>query len=154
MQGGDIGDGALWLSTDDERNGLYKVDLATGRTTFIGTMGHNEGEGEGIDVTRMDSGLLHTVTTDFSVGGVWFSNFDAITEPSAEENARLCLLNANNGLGLPNKVLEVERGSSEAPHPPHQIVTGRNGCADLPPGIEGNPHARFLGDGSSRASSS
>jgi glycerophosphoryl diester phosphodiesterase len=152
VQGGDLGHGALWLSTDDDRNGLYRVDLATGRTTFVGTMGHIEGEGEGIDVTPTDSGLLHTVTTDFSVGGVWFADFNATIEPPAEEDARLCLLNATNGLGLPHKTVEVERGSAEAHLPPHPIVTGRNGCTDLPPGLEGNPRARFLGGGEAQPS--
>jgi hypothetical protein len=63
VQGADYFDGALWLSTDDAERGLYRVDLESGTVAPIGTLGHvaDEGEGEGIDVTQRDEGLLHAV---------------------------------------------------------------------------------------------
>jgi len=33
VQGADIRDGAVWLSTDDATDGVYRVDLATGKAT-------------------------------------------------------------------------------------------------------------------------
>lgn len=61
VQGGDIADGAAWLSTDDETKGLYRVDLATGRVDSLGSLGDPKGEGEGIDATSLPSGLLHAL---------------------------------------------------------------------------------------------
>jgi hypothetical protein len=49
IQGGDIASGAMWLSTDDDHDGLYRVDLATGSVQDIGTTGYADGEGEGDD---------------------------------------------------------------------------------------------------------
>lgn len=64
IQGGDVGDGAFWISTDDDHDGLYRVDLQTGHVQDIGSMGHADGEGEGIDVTTTPLGLLHVVSID------------------------------------------------------------------------------------------
>ena len=63
VQGGDIAMGAIWLSTDDNRKGIYRVDITTGATTFVGSMHHlgAKNEGEGIDATQLPSGLLHTI---------------------------------------------------------------------------------------------
>jgi len=63
VQGADVADGALWLSTDDDARGLYRVDLDSGSVAPIGTLGHvrDEGEGEGIDATPRPKGLLHAV---------------------------------------------------------------------------------------------
>jgi len=49
IQGGDIASGAIWLSTDDDHDGLYRVDLATGQVQDVGAAGHADGEGEGDD---------------------------------------------------------------------------------------------------------
>ncbi len=62
VQGGDLRDGALWLSTDDETDGVYRVDLATGDVVALGSIGHVESEGEGIDATTLDAGDLHVLT--------------------------------------------------------------------------------------------
>jgi hypothetical protein len=64
IQGGDVRDGAIWLSTDDDTNGVYRVDLRTGDVQSLGSMGHSDGEGEGIDATRVDGGDLHTLSVD------------------------------------------------------------------------------------------
>lgn len=63
VQGADVADGALWLSTDDADRGLYRVDLETGTVAPIGAMSNvaDEGEGEGIDATTRPRGLLHVV---------------------------------------------------------------------------------------------
>ena len=49
IQGGDVADDALWLSTDDASNGVFRVDLQTGAVQEVGSLGHVDGEGEGID---------------------------------------------------------------------------------------------------------
>ena len=74
-QGADIAHDAVWISTSDPRNDLYRVDLATGQTTLIGSMGHPGGEGEGIDATDLPSGFLHTLCVDPRLAPVWFEHF-------------------------------------------------------------------------------
>ncbi|HEV7721686.1 MAG TPA: hypothetical protein VGO60_10395 [Iamia sp.] len=64
IQGADIAEGALWLATDDDHNGVYRVDLGTGEVQDLGSMGRIPGEGEGIDATDLPSGLLHTLVAD------------------------------------------------------------------------------------------
>ena len=76
VQGADIADGSVWLSTSDPQNNLYRVDLKTGATTFLGSAGHVGGEGEGIDATKLKSGLLHVLTVDPTRNPVWFGHFD------------------------------------------------------------------------------
>jgi hypothetical protein len=56
VQGADVAEGAIWLASDDERKGLYRVDLSTGRVDELGSIGHLDGEAEGIDATRGPSG--------------------------------------------------------------------------------------------------
>jgi hypothetical protein len=76
IQGGDVAHGAVWLSTDDVRNGVYRVDLETGRVDDVGSAGHLDGEGEGIDATALASGSLHLLTRDVRVTPVWLGHFD------------------------------------------------------------------------------
>lgn len=66
VQGVDVLDGAAWVSTDDDHDGVYRVDLATGAVTDLGSMGHADGEGEGIDARPGPDGtvLLETVSAD------------------------------------------------------------------------------------------
>jgi len=71
IQGGDVADGAIWLSTDDDHNGVYRVDLVTGEVTDLGSMGHIDGEGEGIDATALPSGLLHPLVADAAIVPMW-----------------------------------------------------------------------------------
>ena len=75
VQGADVADGAAWLSTSDPDNSLFRVDLKTGDTTLLGSAGHVPGEGEGIDATKLKSGLLHVLTVDPSRSPVWFGPF-------------------------------------------------------------------------------
>lgn len=67
VQGGDVRDGALWLSTDDATDGVYRVDLATGHVDALGSIGRIDGEAEGIDATPLAGGDLHVLTIDVAV---------------------------------------------------------------------------------------
>jgi hypothetical protein len=71
IQGGDVAGGALWLSTDDERNGVYRVDLETGEVTEVGSAGHVDGEGEGIDASDGDPATLHVLVADEAIVPMW-----------------------------------------------------------------------------------
>jgi len=64
IQGGDLANGAFWIATDDDNDGLYRVDPSTGDTVSIGSIGHVDGEGEGIDATETANGLLHVISID------------------------------------------------------------------------------------------
>ena len=75
VQGADVADGAVWLSTADPTNGLYRVDLKTGQVDDLGSAGHVGGEGEGIDATELKSGLLHVLTIDPQRNPNWFGHF-------------------------------------------------------------------------------
>jgi hypothetical protein len=80
VQGADVARGAVWLSTDDDGHGLYRVDLDSGAVTRIGSSGHSGGEGEGIDATARPDGDLHVLTIAESVNPVYFGHF-AVGEP-------------------------------------------------------------------------
>ncbi|MDQ1448869.1 MAG: hypothetical protein QOC79_1840 [Actinomycetota bacterium] len=73
-QGGDIALGQIWISTDDPRHGVYRVDLQSGAATLVAEMGHAGGEGEGIDATQLPSGLLHAMCVDPKFEPVWFEH--------------------------------------------------------------------------------
>jgi len=77
-QGASIADGAVWISTSDPRNDIYKVSLSSGKVTWIGRHGHPGGEGEGIDVTPLPSGYIHTMVRDPDLTKVWVENFDLV----------------------------------------------------------------------------
>jgi hypothetical protein len=74
VQGGDVVAGALWLSTDDDGNTLYRVALPGGRVDALGNAGHVDGEGEGIDATKLRSGRLHVLTVDAMFTPIWLGN--------------------------------------------------------------------------------
>jgi hypothetical protein len=67
VQGGDVHAGAMWLSTDDATDGVYRVDLETGRVEALGSVGHADGEGEGIDASPTAQGDLHVLSIDVKV---------------------------------------------------------------------------------------
>jgi len=67
VQGADIRDGAVWLSTDDATEGVYRVDLASGKVSPLGSIGHVDGEGEGIDASPLPQGDLHVLSLDVKV---------------------------------------------------------------------------------------
>ncbi|HET9730607.1 MAG TPA: hypothetical protein VFR41_14340 [Acidimicrobiia bacterium] len=64
VQGADLRDGALWLSTDDKTDGVWWVDPQSGRVQYLGSVGRVAGEGEGIDATVTPSGDLHVLDVD------------------------------------------------------------------------------------------
>ena len=67
VQGADIYKGAAWLSTDDATDEVYRVDLQTGKVQALGSIGHVDGEGEGIDATPTPLGDLHVLSIDAKV---------------------------------------------------------------------------------------
>ncbi len=81
VQGGDVVGGIAWLSTDDDDNGIYRVDLASGKVDQVGSAGHLDGEGEGIDATELTSGTIHTLTVDAAITPVWLGHFE-VGEPA------------------------------------------------------------------------
>jgi hypothetical protein len=81
IQGADWADGAIWLATDDDRNGVYRVDVETGDVTFLASMGHAPaGEGEGIDATELPSGLLHALVADEEIVPMYLVDLRVGTE--------------------------------------------------------------------------
>jgi hypothetical protein len=78
IQGGAVGGGQLFLSTDDDRNGVYGVDLHSGRVRFLGSTGHGAGEAEGIAYTATHGGELHTVTADVRIVPVYLDHWDVV----------------------------------------------------------------------------
>lgn len=79
VQGADVAEGALWLATDDADRAIYRADLETGAVSAVGAMGHvaEEGEGEGIDATPTDQGLLHVVNIVDTLD-VRFEHFEVV----------------------------------------------------------------------------
>lgn len=74
VQGADVAGGAVWLSTDDDSNTLYRVSLPRGRVEALGNAGHVDGEGEGIDATKVGRDQLHVLTVDVKISPVWLGN--------------------------------------------------------------------------------
>ena len=77
VQGADLGDGFAYLSTSDPRNTLYRVDLGSGEVIELGSAGPAGGEGEGIDVTPLATGRIHTLTIDVDEVSVRLGDFSA-----------------------------------------------------------------------------
>ena len=83
IQGGDVADGALWLSTDDDENGLFRVDLASGEVTDLGSAGRPDGEGEGIDADDdSPDTLLHVLVADAAIVPMWVTGFTVTATPA------------------------------------------------------------------------
>jgi hypothetical protein len=75
VQGAAVGAGAVWLSTSDSGNPMYRVDLATGQVTDLGSAGHEGGEGEGIAVAPVANAYLHPLTVDAKLAPAWLGHF-------------------------------------------------------------------------------
>lgn len=80
VQGGDVYNDNIWFSTDEDEgsgigDGIFQADLATGTVVHVGALEHSDGEGEGIDVTPTDDGLVHAVSIDAAWNPVWFQHF-------------------------------------------------------------------------------
>jgi len=83
VQGADVYDGAVWLSTDDKTDGVYRVDLETGEVQALGSIGRIDGEGEGIDATPLPSGDLHVLTIDVAAAPVRLIELEVEAQPAA-----------------------------------------------------------------------
>jgi hypothetical protein len=75
VQGADVAQGAVWLSTDDATKALYRVDLTTGRVDTLASQGFLKGEGEGIDATPLPSGLLHALIVPPTLAPIYVQSF-------------------------------------------------------------------------------
>lgn len=82
-QGASVADGAVWISTSDTHNDIYRADLASGHVDLVGQFGHPGGEGEGIDASSIPSGQLHGLVIDPTQTRVWFEHFRLSTAPPA-----------------------------------------------------------------------
>ena len=72
IQGADIRNGFAYLSTDDATDGVYRVDLQTGKVVKLGSLPRPvEGEGEGIDATPTAAGALHVLSASLKIVPVW-----------------------------------------------------------------------------------
>ena len=82
VQGADVADGAVWLSTDDATKELYRVDLATGRVDPLASQGYPKGEGEGIDATPLSTGLLHAIIIAGNIAPVYLHDYRVGPKPA------------------------------------------------------------------------
>jgi hypothetical protein len=83
IQGADIASGAAWLSTDDDHNGIYRVDLGTGEVQDVGSTGYADGEGEGIDAREADDGSVELRVLSCDVRLVPVRVIDLLATPSS-----------------------------------------------------------------------
>jgi hypothetical protein len=82
-----VGDGAVWISTSDDHNDLFRVDIKTGHVDLVGEVLDPLGEGEGIDVTPLSSGYLHAMVVDPDRTKVWIEHFDLPGAPPASRTS-------------------------------------------------------------------
>jgi hypothetical protein len=75
-QGGAVARGAIWISTSDDGNHVYRVDIGSGRVDRIASLGA-AGEGEGIDATATAAGQLHVVRNVTGTLDVLFEHLDS-----------------------------------------------------------------------------
>jgi hypothetical protein len=75
VQGADVAEGAVWLSTDDARKELYRVDAKTGRVDALASQGFLSGEGEGVDATALPTGLLHALVVPPTLAPIYLQDF-------------------------------------------------------------------------------
>ena len=66
---------AVWLVTDDDHHGLYRVDIDTGAVTDLGSAPPPSGEAEGIDAADLSSGDLHATVVDADRAAVTLDHF-------------------------------------------------------------------------------
>jgi hypothetical protein len=86
-QGADVADGAVWIATSDDHNGAYRVDIATGDTTSVGTLGHDGAEGEGFDATPTGQGAFHALVNAPRQATVFFDHYD-LTDATTTGDAK------------------------------------------------------------------
>lgn len=80
-QGAGVTAGAIWISTSDPRNDLYRVSMKTGHVDRIAQIVDPLGEGEGIDATPLPSGGLHAMVLDPDLTKVWVEHFSRPSAP-------------------------------------------------------------------------
>lgn len=78
-QGAAIADGAIWISTSDAHNDIYRVDMKTGHVDLVAQIVDPPGEGEGIAVAKLPSGTLHATVLDPDQTKVWVEHFSKPT---------------------------------------------------------------------------
>lgn len=83
VQGAAIGRDAVWLMTDDDHNGIYRVDIDSGAVTDVASATPADGEGEGIDAATTSAGNLHGTVTNANQAAVTLDHFATSGEPSA-----------------------------------------------------------------------
>jgi len=74
-QGASIADGAVWISTSDAHNDIYRVNMKTGQVDLVAQITDPPGEGEGLAVVQLPSGYLHATVLDPDVTKVWVEHF-------------------------------------------------------------------------------
>jgi hypothetical protein len=120
-QGADVADGAVWIATSDDNNDVYRVDLTTGDTTSVGTLGHKGLEGEGIDATALPSGAFHAIINDPLGGVLFFAHYD-LTAASTDAVSSSSSESASSG---PLPATGGRWGWSW----PTAVLVGLSGCA-------------------------
>jgi hypothetical protein len=80
-QGASVASGAVWISTSDASNDLYRVSMKTGHVDLIGQIVDPLGEGEGIDATPLPSGGFHAMVLDPDMTKVWVEHFSRPSTP-------------------------------------------------------------------------
>lgn len=75
VQGAAVARDAVWLSTDDALNSIYRVDIDSGAVSDAAVAPPEAGEGEGIDATALTSGDLHVTVVDADRAAVTLSHF-------------------------------------------------------------------------------
>ena len=78
-QGASIADGAVWISTSDAHNDIYRVSMKTGHVDLVAQITDPPGEGEGIAVAQLPSGYLHATVLDPDMTKVWVEHFSRPT---------------------------------------------------------------------------
>lgn len=85
VRGADFAGGAVWLSTGDDRHGVYQVDSRSGVVRDLGSAGHFDGTIGGIDVTPVGRARVHVAVTD--AAGAALTGFGVVgdePEPAGE----------------------------------------------------------------------
>jgi hypothetical protein len=76
VEGVDLGEGYAYLSTAGSNRSLYRVDLGSGEVVRLGEDGATGAGGEGIDVTPLGDGRVHTLTSGRDERSVFLTDYD------------------------------------------------------------------------------
>lgn len=87
VQGAAVARDAVWLMTDDDHHGLYRVDIDSGVVADLGSAPPSGGEGEGIDAAALSSGDLHATVVDADRAAVTLDHFRISGEGGAVQGA-------------------------------------------------------------------